>query len=402
MKVGTSMTHHVTLTLPFLLAGALLASSDAAPGMNRFAAAAYRQLAQNLAPDKGNLILSPFSISTALSMLLNGARGQTAAGITAAIEQHAGPGYHAAVAALAAELTKQANGGGNQLAIANGLWVQQGLPLQSEFEQTMRTLYAAPLTPIDFQAVEQARQTINAWTAQHTNDRIQDLFARGSIDAGTRLVLTSAIYFYGKWHSPFDPQNTRVEPFQLGGGGTAEVKFMHQKADFLYGETPAAQILEMKYQGTPVAFDILLPKTNDGLAELERSIKPEVLSAWFGGLASRKVEAAIPKFRAESAFSLKDMLSRMGMADAFERTADFSGIDGRRDLFVGEVAHKAFVEVSEEGTEAAAATGIAMHALAMRREERTVFRADHPFAFFIRDTTSGAILFEGRLAQPAS
>jgi serpin B len=393
------MTHHLTsLTIPFLLAGALLAANDVTPGMNRFAAAAYRQLA----PRNGNLILSPFSISTALSMLMDGARGQTAAGIAATLQQlHPGPGYHAAVAALAAELTKQANLGSNQLAIANGLWVQQGFPLESEFEKTIRTVYQAPLTSLDFQAhTEQARQEINSWTAQHTKDRIQDLFAPGSIEAATRLVLTSAIYFYGKWNSPFDPKSTRAEPFQLGGGRTVEAQFMHQKADFLYGETPEAQILEMKYQGTPIVFDILLPKTNDGLGALEQSIKPAELSAWLGALTSRKVETAIPKFRAESAFSLGDMLSSMGMADAFHKTADFSGIDGRRDLSVGEVVHKAFVEVSEEGTEAAAATGIAVHALAMRRQEQTIFRADHPFVFFIRDTISGVILFEGRLVQP--
>ena len=393
------MTHHLTsLTIPFLLAGALLAANDVTPGMHRFAAAAYRQLAGK----DGNLILSPFSISTALSMLLDGARGQTAAGIAATLQQtRPGPGYHAAVAALAAELTKQANLGSNQLAIANGLWVQKGFPLEAEFEKTIRTLYQAPLTPLDFEMhTEQARQEINSWTAQHTKDRIQDLFAPGSIEAATRLVLTSAIYFYGKWNSPFDPTNTRAEPFQLGGGRTVDAQFMHQKADFLYGETPEAQILEMKYQGTPIVFDILLPKTNDGLAALEQSIKPDDLSAWLSALTSRKVETAIPKFRAESAFSLGGMLSGMGMADAFQRTADFSGIDGRRDLSVGEVVHKAFVEVSEEGTEAAAATGIAVHALAMRRQEQTIFRADHPFLFFIRDATSGVILFEGRLAQP--
>jgi serpin B len=392
------MTHPFTFTIPILLAGALLASSEVTPGMNRFASSAYRQLALK----DGNLILSPFSISTALSMLLDGARGQTAAGIRATLDQlHPGPAYNAAVAALAAELTKQANGGGNQLAIANGLWVQQGFPIKSEFERTIRTLYQAPLTPLDFRAnTDQARQTINSWTAQHTNDRIRDLFAPGSIEAATRLVLTSAIYFYGKWRFPFDPKSTRAEPFQLGGGRTVDAMFMHQKSNFMYGETPQAQILEMKYQGTPIVFDILLPKANDGLAELERSLTPETLSAWFGALSGRNVETAIPKFHAESAFSLKDMLSRMGMADAFLKTADFSGIDGRHDLSVGEVVHKAFVEVSEEGTEAAAATGIAVHTLAMRRQEQTVFRADHPFAFFIRDTTSGAILFEGRLVQP--
>ena len=217
-----------------------------------------------------------------------------------------------------------------------------------------------------------------------------------------RLVLTSTIYFYGKWRAPFDPHNTRVEPFQLGEGRTVDVKFMHQRADFLYGETPSAQILEMKYQGTSLAFDIPLRKANDGLAELEQSTKPDMLSTWFGALTSCKVEAAIPKFRAESAFSLRHMLSRMDMADAFGKMADFSGIDGRRDLFLGDVAHKAFVDVSEQGTEAAAATGAVVHSMAKRPQQQTIFRADHPFAFFIRDTTSGVILFEGRLRQPKS
>jgi serpin B len=393
------MTHPLTLTIPFLLAGALFASSDVTPGMNRFAAAAYRQLAQN----NDNLILSPFSISTALSMLLDGARGKTAAGIAATLDQpQTGPAYHAAIASLAAELAKQANLDGNQLAIANGLWVARGFPLESEFEQTIRTIYQAPLTLLDFHAqAEQSREQINAWTAQHTNGKIQDLFTPGSIQADTRLLLTSAIYFYGKWGLPFDPAKTRVEPFQLAGGGTADAHFMHQNANFLYGETPAAQILEMKYQGTPLAFDILLPKANDGVAALEHSITPEALATGFAALTSRKVDAAVPKFRAESAFSLQDMLSRMGMADAFGKTADFSGIDGRRDLLVSGVVHKAFVDVSEQGTEAAAATGIvARPMLARPVQQQFVFRADHPFAFFIRDTASGVILFEGRLLQP--
>ena len=392
------MAHPLTLTIPLLLAGALCAANDVTPGMNSFAAAAYRQLAHN----NDNLILSPFSISTALSMLLDGARGQTAAGIAATLDQpQTGPAYHAAVASLAAELVKQANVGDNRLAIANGLWVQQGLPLESEFEHTIRTLYQAPLTLLDFhEHADPSRLQINAWTAQHTNGKIQDLFAPGSIKADTRLVLTSAIYFYGKWRAPFDAKNTRAEPFQLGAGRTADAQFMHQKADFLYGETPSAQILEMRYEGTPLAFDILLPKANDGLPELERSIHPDTLAAWFAALTSHKVDTAIPKFRAESACSLNDMLSRLGMADAFGKTADLSGIDGRRDLLVGSVVHKAFVDVSEEGTEAAAATGIVSRPLAMRREAQTVFRADHPFAFFIRDTASGVILFEGRLLQP--
>jgi len=363
-----------------------------------FAVAAYRQLA----PVDRNLILSPFSITAALSMLLAGARDQTAAAIAATLGQtHPGADYHQAIAALASELAKQANLGGNQLAIANGLWIEQGFPLESEFETTVRTLYQAALTPVDFRAhTEEARREINSWTAQHTNGKIEHLFAPGSLAADTRLVLTSAIYFYGKWGAPFDPKNTRPEPFHPGAGSTIDSPFMHQRGDFPYGETPSAQILEMKYQGTPLVFDFVLPNAIDGLAALEQSMQPDTLSGWFGSLQNRRVEVAIPKFRAESAFSLRDMLSRMGMQDAFTRAANFTGIDGRRDLLVGDVMHKAYVDVSEEGTEAAAATGITVRPLAMRPHQNVVFRADHPFAFFIRDTASGTILFEGRLAHP--
>lgn len=394
------MSHHLTMALPILLAGALLASSDVTPGMNRFATAAYHQLANN----DSNLILSPFSISTALSMLLAGARGKTAAGIAGVLDQPAsGSGYDAAVAALAEQLSKQGNAPGNQLSIANGIWVQKDVALAPEFENTIRQVYLAPLTPLDFHAnAEQARQEINAWTAGHTNHRIHDLFAPGAIDPGTRLVLTSAIYFYGKWLMPFDPANTRAEPFHIETGRTVDTKFMHQTANFLYAETADTQILEMKYAGTPLVIDILLPKAVDGLRAVERSIQPDTLSNWFKTLSIHRVETTIPKFRAEWSFSLREMLSRMGMADAFSDRADFSGIDGHRDLYLSRVVHKAFVDVSERGTEAAAATGIAVRALAMRRLEQAVFRADHPFAFLIRDTESGVILFEGRLVQPSS
>jgi len=391
------MSHILPWTIPLILAGALFASSDITPGMNRFAIAAYRDLARGGA----NLILSPFNISTALSMLLEGARGQTATGIAAAIAQaRTGAEYQAAVAALAKALTESANTGPNQLAIANGLWVQRGFPIEAKFEEGIRTLYGAPLTPLDFRdSPDSARAEINTWTADHTKGKITNLFAPGSLDTKTRMVLTSAIYFYGKWQSPFQPAATRAEPFKLANGSTVPAKFMRQKATFRYVELPSAQLLEMDYQGTPVAFDILLPKSDDGLPELEGSLDAGTLKEWFGELTSEMVDVAIPKFRAESSFSLKETLSRMGMVEAFGAAADFSGIDGRRDLFVSDVVHKAFVDVSEEGTEAAAATGTIMGALAVRRD-RIVFRADHPFLFFIRDTRSGTILFEGRLERP--
>jgi len=394
------MTHPLLLVLPLLFAGGMLASDKITPGMNQFAADSYRQLAKG----SGNLILSPLCISTALSMLLEGARGSTATSIAAVLHQpYPNSGYAAAVAALAANLTASGNKDANQLSMANGLWVERGFPLETAFESTLRDLYHAPVTPMPFSTdPESARDRINAWTAQQTKDKIRDLFGPGTIKTDTRLVLASAIYFYGKWQFPFPPAGTRPEPFLLAAGGTVETSFMHQKAEFRYAETSSAQILEMKYAGTPLVFDIVLPKAKDGLAAFEKSLSAGTFAEWPGMLAPATVDVAIPKFRAESSFSLNGMLSQSGMADAFSRAADFSGINGRRDLEVSAAVHKAFVDVSEKGTEAAAATGFAVHAMATRRERRIVFRADHPFAFFLRDIASGAILFEGRLVEPKS
>ena len=176
---------------------------------------------------------------------------------------------------------------------------------------------------------------------------------------------------------------------------------MNQTSDFGYTETPSAQILEMRYAGTGMAFDILLPTTLSGLPDLEKSLTPENLTGWLGHLTIRNVQVSLPKFRAESQFSLRQALSTMGMPTSFTDKADFSGIDPKRGLAISEVVHKAFVDVSEQGTEAAAATGITMHATAMRMPERAVvFRADHPFLFLIRDTRTGVVLFIGRLMDP--
>jgi serpin B len=385
--------------MPILLAAALpAADSRITPAMNAFTTACYKQLSGRDA----NLILSPFNIATALSMALAGARGQTAAEIQSVLHLHYDSTYDAALGALLANLTEAANTGGNELHTANGLWVQKGFAILPAFENTLTNNYHAPLTPLDFMAnPEAARSQINRWTEEHTKQKIRDLFPAGSLDAQTRLVLTSAIYFYGKWQEPFVTSRTRPAPFTLPTGATTHADFMNQTSHFDYAETPNAQILEMRYAGSGIAFDVLLPKTLTGLPELEKSLTFENLTGWLGGFSTRSVQVSLPKFRAESEFSLRKALSAMGMPTAFTDKADFSGIAPNRGLAISEVVHKAFVDVSEHGTEAAAATGIAMHATAMRMpEQAVVFRADHPFLFLIRDTRSGVVLFIGRLMNP--
>src|ERR1035441_5052966 len=385
--------------LPILLAAALpAADSRITPAMNAFTTACYKQLTGRDA----NLILSPFNIATALSMALSGARGQTAAEIQSVLHLHYDATYDAALGALLADLTKAGNTPGNELHTANGLWVQKGFAILPAFESTLANNYHSPLMPLDFMTnPEAARSQINRWTEEHTKNKIRGLFPAGSLDAQTRLVLTSAIYFYGKWQDPFVTSRTRPEPFTLATGTTTQADFMNQTSHFGYTETPNAQILEMRYADTGIAFDVLLPKILTGLPGLEKSLTFESLTGWLGDLATRNVQVSLPKFRAESEFSLRQALSAMGMPTSFTDKADFSGIAPNRGLAISEVVHKAFVDVSEQGTEAAAATGIAMHATAMRTvEQPVVFRADHPFLFLIRDTRSGVVLFIGRLMNP--
>jgi serpin B len=387
------------LVLPILLAAALpAADSRIAPAMNAFTTASYQQLSGGGA----NLIVSPFNVATALSMALAGARGQTAQEIQSVLHLHYDSTYDAALGALLASLAKEGNAGGNQLHTANGLWVQQGFAIQPAFEGTLANDYHAPLTPLDFIAnAEAARSRINAWAEEHTNQKIENLLPAGSLDARTRLVLTSAIYFYGKWQDPFVASRTQPAPFTLPSGATTEASFMNQTSHFGYAETPSAQILEMPYAGTGMAFDVLLPKTPAGLPGLDKSLTLDNLTGWLGKLAARNVQVSLPKFRAESQFSLRQALSAMGMPIAFTDKADFSGVAWSRVLAISEVFHKAFVDVSERGTEAAAATGVVMRATAMRAPEPpVVFRADRPFMFLIRDTGTGVVLFIGRLTDP--
>jgi serpin B len=384
--------------LPILLTAALpAADSHMTPAMNAFTIDCYKQLTGG----DGNLILSPFDIATALSMVLAGARGQTAEEIQSVLHLRYDSTYDAALGAMLAGLAKSGNTGGNELHTANGLWVQKGFAIQPAFENTLANDYQAPPTPLDFIAnPEAARSQINRWTEEHTNEKIQNLFPAGSLDAQTRLVLTSAIYFYGKWQAPFVSSRTQPAPFTLPGGGATQANFMNQTSDFGYTETPSAQILEMRYAGTGIAFDVLLPKTVAGLPDLEKSLTLESLTGWLGTVAIRHVQVSLPKFRAESQFSLDKALSTMGMPTAFTDAADFSGI-AAKPLKISEVVHKAFVDVSEQGTEAAAATGVAVRAAAVRMPEpAVVFRADHPFLFLIRDTRTGAVLFIGRLMNP--
>jgi len=370
-----------------LLAAAAAAERGPAEGLNRFSDSLYRHAAKG----GGNLVLSPYSISAALSMALAGARGDTAAEMRQVLGTD-GEG----VGPLIDGILKAANTNGNQLSTANSLWVQKGFSILPEFTERLTSLYRAAPAQVDFQgAVEAARGEINAWTERETHGKIKDLFAPGSIKTNTRLVLGSAVYFNGKWEKAFSKRDTQPAPFTTGSGATEQVPFMHRTGMFGYAETAGGQTLEIRYAGTGLAFDILLPKKGEKLDAAEADI-----AGWLGGLKDRDVQAYVPRFRVAYETELGKALESMGMRKAFTGAADFSGIDDKRDLRLAQVVHKAWIDVTEEGTEAAAATGATMVLTSMRMPTELVFRADRPFLFLIRDRKSGLILFAGRLMNP--
>lgn len=366
---------------------------------NRFALDLYARLRAQ----EGNLFFSPYSIATALTMTYAGAREETAAQMARVLHLPAEEAQlHSTVAALKGDIERTGAAEGCQLNIANAMWGQEGFGFLPDFLSLLDQSYGARLTELDFaRGTEAARRTINDWVEQQTNGKIKDIIAPGVLDALTRLVLTNAIYFKGDWTHPFEKEQTRDEPFWTSADSSADVPMMHQTERFQYAESDDCQALLLPYGKGGLAMLALLPRQRDVLAALEESLTLEDVQQWLSRLRSQEVELSLPRFRLTSQFSLADPLREMGMADAFSLPpADFSGMNGKKDLYISAVIHKAFVDVNEEGTEATAATAVAM-ALTAAPQPPVVFRADHPFLFFILERRSQSILFMGRLSKPA-
>ncbi len=356
-------------------------------------------LYERLKTSGGNLFISPYSISTCLAMVKEGAKGSTAQQILQVLHfDKAGDQLGSLFAALQKQLNEAQQSNGLQLHIANGLWVQKEHPFLSAFLADTKRTYDATLEQVDFQTqADEAVSAINGWVSQKTQGRIPRLFEPGMLNAQTRMALVNAIYFKGKWASPFAKQKTADAPFRMAGGRSVNLPMMNQTSRFKYAAADDLQLLELPYAGNKLTMAILLPKETEGVDKLELSAVK--LSAWLAAARLQKVNVFIPRFRLETQYLLNRTLEDMGMREPFSTAADFSGMDGQRDLYLSVLAHKAFVEVNEEGTEAAAATGAGMSLTALEAPPPT-FRADHPFVFLIRDTSSGTILFLGKLAEP--
>ena len=367
-------------------------------GNNQFVFDLYGRLAGE---EDGNRFFSPYSVSTALAMTYAGARGNTAAEMADTLHFTLPQDrLHPAFGSIIGDLNDSQREG-YQLNVANRLWGQQGYGFLPEYLDVTRQHYGAELAQLDFiWETEPSRLTINRWVEEQTQQKIKDLIPPGGVNSLTRLVLTNAIYFKGDWKYQFEPELTQEAPFQVAPGEQLSVQMMYQKNRFKYAALPNFQMLEMPYTGEDLSMLALLPNEPDGLADLESWLTAESLDQSIDQLLSKEVFVFLPKFEMTSKFGLAEVLASMGMPEAFNPgAADFSGMNGGRDLFISSVIHKAFVEVNEEGTEAAAATGVVVGTTSVTPPPE-LFRADHPFLFLIRDNRTESILFLGRVTHP--
>ncbi len=386
---------------------------EVANANNKFAFEIYSELNK---AQQGNIFYSPYSISAALAMTYEGAKGQTAEEIKSVFHFPESNILRPNFAAIYNEINKGNNA--YELRTGNALWVQQDYTLLEDYKTKAEKYYGGKAANLDFkQETEKSRQTINSFIQEQTNDKIKDLIPSGILNAYTRLVLTNAIYFKGTWVKQFDKSDTRDQDFKITPSTTVKTPMMYmkpEKAKFNYADMEKLQILELPYKGDKISMLILLPKQGEDydfetrerivlnytLDEIELSA--EKLNEYKAQMKETKLDSiSIPKFEFDTKYFMKDTLNAMGMPTAFDRQkADFSGMTIKEKLVISEVIHQAYVKVDEQGTEAAAATAVVMEKT-MSAMPRNIFRADHPFIFIIQQKETGNILFMGRVTDPS-
>jgi serpin B len=373
-------------------------------GNSAFAFNLYQILRQKGA----NLFYSPYSISEALAMTYAGARGDTEKDMAEALNFNLSQArLHPAFNSLDLQLKQRGEGAkgkddeGFRLHIVNAIWGQKDFEFLTSFLDVLGQNYGAGLRILDFiTETEESRIIINKWVSDQTEEKIKDLVPPGAIDQLTRLVLTNAIYFNAAWQYPFEEDATSDGLFHLLSGNDVTVPMMRQTESFRYSEGDDYQAVELPYDGQELSMVILLPKAGQ-FDTFEKRLDAELVKAIIDKLEANQVALTMPKFEYESSFGLKEALSTLGMEVAFTTNADLSGMNGKRDLLIQDVLHKAFVSVDEAGTEAAAATAVIVGLTAVPPEPITV-TIDRPFIFFIRDIPTDSIIFVGRVLNPAA
>jgi serpin B len=356
----------------------------------------------------GNLFYSPFSISQALAMTYAGARENTKAEMAEVMrftlpDEQLHPAWNDLDLALASrgENAQASDGQGFRLNVVNSTWGMVGYPFLATFLDILAQHYGAGMYLLDFMADPAGcTDTINTWVEDKTEGRIEDLIPLGTISKATRMVLVNAIYFNAAWLYPFDEENTADGYFHLAGGGNVTAPLMVQEETFGHAAGTGWQAVELPYDGEELSMVVILP--DEGLFhDVEAGLDEVSLGAMLAALTPTRVELTLPKFTFTSDFLLNDPLKALGMVDAFTfGLADFSGMDGSQNLYIGAVIHKAFVDVNEAGTEAAAATAVIMDFGTSIPPDPIAVTVDRPFIFLIRDLQTGAILFVGRVMNP--
>lgn len=372
-------------------------SEKATASINKFTFDIYKALANK----KGNLFLSPYSISSALSMTYAGARGTTEAEMAKVI------GLDRSIHKNMGALIKEINSVPNDIAkisTANAFWPAKEENLLPQFTATVKDAYGAKCTQLDYKSnPDAAAAVINRWVAAHTEDKIRDIIAKGVLTKDTLLTLTNAVYFKSRWAEEFEPANTKAELFRTTPRDSVKIPMMTRTGDRIkYARSAWGEIAELPYTHGRFSMLVMLPNPGHGFAVSESVLSSKVIAELTSKMTAKKVTVTLPKFKAEQSFDLSRTLSGMGMPSAFGKGADFSGINGKRNMFIGGVIHKTFINVAEEGTEAAAATAVILSRMSMPTQEPPIiFRADRPFIYLIRDNKTGLILFIGRYTTPA-
>ncbi|MFN8507695.1 MAG: serpin family protein [Dehalococcoidia bacterium] len=363
----------------------------------------YRLLA---AKDTGNIFLSPYSIAAAMAMVTAGARGDTAVQLQRLLHTTgSGEGLHPAFNALDTVLTTTASkdrGVPFELTTANSAWGQSGFDFERAYLETLARYYGAGIQLADFQhEPDSARKAVNKWVEERTKERIKDLLPAGSVNTLTRLILVNAIYFKADWSAPFEKELTSPGAFTTAAGARKDVPMMRRTGTYEYAKGDGVELLELPYASSGVSMAVLLPAQGT-LAKAEGALAQSAGSL-LASVKSTRVALTMPKWQFTSSFALKEALSTLGATDVFDAgRADLSGMDGRKDIFLTDVFHKAFVRVDEKGTEAAAATGAVVGATSAPVDPPVQFTVDRPFIFLIRERETGAVLFAGRVVDPAA
>jgi len=360
------------------------------------------ELYKQIQSSKENVFFSPFSISSSLAMTFAGSAGETETEMQKVMSyKNNSENFHGEFKAILNNFKKK--GKNNvKISVAQSVWAQKDYNFEATFLETVKANYLSPVQKVDFIETknrEEALSKINDWAAKATNNKINNLLPAEALTKATKLVLVSAIHFSGNWKTPFKKTLSKKLDFKPTNNKPEKISFMVGVSNTNYFENSLVQVVEIPYKGDATMI-IFLPKKEDGFSDLQEQFTYENYTTWTSNYTQKKISLTIPRFKIENNFDLDKPLKKMGMKLAFGKKADFSKMTGDQSLFISKIVHKAYIEINEDGTEAAAATAVVMDRKSASNEPPKAFRADHPFIFMIKENTTNTILFVGHFVQP--